>query len=39
MEMSSQLHAAAHCVGGWVGSRAGLDVMVKVEDKVVPLPN
>jgi hypothetical protein len=39
MEMSDQLHAPAalpqgrdlgtHWIGGWVGSRAGLDIVVK----------
>jgi hypothetical protein len=37
MEMSGQLHASAalppekHCIGGWVGPRAGLDVMGKIK--------
>jgi hypothetical protein len=45
--MSGQLHAQAvlssgkeppstHCIGGWVGSRAGLDVMKKRKFLTLP---
>jgi hypothetical protein len=29
MEMSCQFHDLVHWIGGWVGSRAGLEVMAE----------